>query len=430
MKKILKDCFTVVFGAGVGRGLSFFTTLLLARFLGAHGFGIFSVFFTIMMLVWQIPGVIDAIYVRYAKVGTNKDKTEYIRTAFLMKGALFILLQICAYPVAFLLAHYVFNKPEIIFYLVIAIISGAFLSLFTSLGSIFQAEGSFSAFAIVNAFFYVIVFFSILIILLFKFNITPVAAALVYSVSAFVAGILVMIYLYNLVKPLVPTHRPLLYDMIHFGKWLLGVGLVEIFLQRLDVLFLTRFTTYEQLGIYSVAVRMAMFATILTSSSTVIFMPRGCESLRSAKHLKSYFKESIIVTFGLTLPILALIIISPVVIKILFGLEYIHCLVSARILLLESIFVLLYTPFTFLFYATGNTRQIFYFMLARTTVAVVSLFLFVPKFGLAGAASSIALSSFLGLLLIIVMSSKVFRSAHDHFQNCEEINKMKLVNNV
>lgn len=428
MKKIFKDYFTVTFGTALGRGLSFVTSLILARSLGAHGFGIFSLFFTVMILIWQMPNIIDAIYVRYVKTETGEKRIEYVRTTFFMKAIISILLLVLAYPVSYLLSFYVFHKPQMQLHLIAAIIAGVSLSLFSTLPSICQAQEHFHTFSVLNMLFYGVVFLGIIITVFFNWIFTPLIVTLIYSLSALAMGCYGIIYLYNRTKPFFPISTFLLQDMIHFGKWLLAESFIYIILQRLDVLFLATLANYEELGIYSAAVRIAMFATILTSSATAIFMPRGCMSLKSTNHLKSYFKDSFTVISTLIIFILILIIISPVLIKIFFGAQYINCLTSARILLLDTIFVLLYTPFSFLFYATGNTRQIFIFGAAKLAIAIMSLLLLVPRYGSTGAATSIVFSSFWGWVLVMIVSSKIIKSPHNYLQmlgNLDYLNKNK-----
>lgn len=410
MNNLFKNYFTVILGTGLCRGISFLTTLILARIMGAHSFGVFSLFFTIAMLTWQFPTIIDAIYVRYTKVEINGSQDIFMKTTFFMKVISALILLILSYPLGFFLATYIFNKPEMSYHLVAAIISGAFLSIFSTLTAIFQAEERFYLYSLVNLIFYVLVFFIIIAIVLFRVALTPLVATLVYSASSIMIGVMGTVYLYNKVKPLSAIQMPLLYNMFHFGKWLFGVSIIEIISQRLDILFLARLATYGQLGIYSVAVRIAMLATVLTSSATVIFMPRGCTSLKSKGQLKSYFKESFMLSLILSVCILAFIALSPLIIKMFFGPQYQHSLTATRILLLDCIFILFYTPFSFLYYANGNTKQIFSISLVKLAIMSISLAFLVPRLGLTGAALSAALSSFLTFLLIAVLSQKVIRS--------------------
>lgn len=419
MKKLFKNYFMVSIGTGLCRGLSFITTLILARAMGAFSFGIFSLFFTVAMLAWQLPTIIDAIYVRYAKTRTDPDSRDIpipekddtlIKATFLMKIIFSLSLMILSYPLGYLLARYIFNKPEMVHYMFTAIMSGAFLSIFSTLSAIFQARERFYLYSLINLIFYGIVFLAVAAIALLRLKLTPLSAAAAYSIPAVIIGLAGIVYLYKLAGPISGIRAPLLRNMFHFGKWLFGVSIIELILQRADILFLARLIGYEELGIYSAAVRVAMLATVLTSSATVIFMPRGCASLNSKAQLASYFKESFTLSSVLSVGILALIALSGPIIKIFFGPQYLASLTAARILLLDCIFILLYTPFSFLYYANGDTRRIFGLSLAKLAIMSVCLMLLVPRLGITGAAVSAAVSSLLTFLLIAVLSQKIIKS--------------------
>lgn len=421
-KKLLKDYLKVISGASLGRGLSFITSLILARKLGIAGFGIFSVFFTVLFLVWQFPTVIDAVYVRFVKVETAGRRQEYLKMAFFIKCAIFFVFLIFSYPLAQFLSLYVFKKPELGFYLFQAIIAGAFLSMYSSVASIYLAKENFTVYSIMNLIFYAMVFTLVLGLVFFR-EITPLGSAYVFSLSAAGVGCFGMLYIYKRVKPIFPLHISLLRDMLHFGKWLFAENFTYLILQRMDVLFLTRFTSFAELGIYSAAVRMAMLAALLTSSATAIFMPRGCGSCKSESHMRFYLKETLAATAALSSLIVLLMIFSPFMIKLFFGKEYMNCLLATRFLLLEAIFVVLYTPFSYIFYASGNTKIIFILGITKLLAVVIGLSLFIPVLGANGAALSLAISSFIGLVFAVVLSAKIIKNTQVNYGFSEELLK-------
>lgn len=406
---VLKSYFSVIFGTGVGRGISFLTTLILARSLGLAGFGVFSIFFTVFIFVWQLPTILDAIYVRYAKAEDGHERIDYIRTAFFLKGIIVLFLLALSYPLASLLAMKIFNRPELLNYLTAAIIGGCFLSLFTSIAGIFQAEEKFHIFAILNVIFYISVFALIVMIKVFNFPFTVSSVVSAYTATAVIIGLSAVVYLFRITKPPFTINISLLFNMVHFGKWLVGNIFVELLAQRLDVLVLARIVSYEELGVYSAAVRVAMFAILLTSAATAIFMPKGCESLKSKQHLKRYFRDSLVISSSLTVVITGIIVFAPLLIRLLFGVDYLGSIPAARLLLLDAIFVLLYTPFGIIFYAKGNSRIIFVFAFTRLALTVLAMLIFIPLMGALGAALSLAISSFLCLIIVATKALMMVR---------------------
>lgn len=414
-KKLFKNYSIVFLGTGLGRGLSFATALILAHILGPQGFGIYSLFLTLVMLVWQLTSTVETAYIRYVQVDGG-DKTVYLRTTLFLKTIISLLLLILAYPIAYFLSFYFFKKPDLLFYSALAIVCGVFLSMFLTLAGIYQAEERFYAFSLINLYFYAAVFLAVAGMILFRFTLTHWEVVWIYTATAMLLGGWGTVYLYKMSKPIFPVHTKVLFAMVHFSKWLLAQQFIYIILQRLDILFLTRFTNYTELGLYSAVVKVAMLANILTSAASFVLMPRGCASLKSHHQLKSYLKESLLAACALSILIVILIIFSPQLLKLFFGSQYAACFPAARILFLEAIFVVFYTPFSYLFYALRNTVQIFNLEVGKLIVAVVCLLLFVPKYGSLGAALSMAVSSFCGLLLVVLLSLAVIKKSRLNFK--------------
>ncbi len=409
--KLVRDYVSVIFGTGFGRGLSFATSLLLARALGTAGFGIYSVFFTIMMLAWQLLGVFDGIYVRYARAGHQDKQKDYLRAIFFMKLMLFFVMTCAAYPAGYAISAFVFKKPELAFYVSSAVIAGAFLSVFTTLGSILLANERFNVYSVFMNVFYTVFFLLIGAGVLLKLKLNALEVTLLNTVLAALMGGAGIWYLWRRTRPFNLPEAPLIKNMIHFGKWLLAESVIYNFIQRLDILFLARIASYDQVGIYSAAVRTAMFAGILTTASTTLFMPKGCAALRSKEQLSAYLKEALLLNSALAGGIVLLMILSPALIKAFFGVHYLPAIPAARLLLLDAVFILFYTPFSFLFFASGKTKTIFYFGLAKLCVIAAGLSILVPIMGTTGAAFAICLTSLCGLGLAAASSAEVIRNA-------------------
>jgi len=142
-KKLIRDYTTILLGSGLGRGLSFMTGIIIARQLGVENFGAFSLFFTLMFLVWQMPNVLDNAYVRYVKVEKKINQEEYLRAVLFLKMVVCLIMSLSSYFIATLLARYFFHKPELIDFLTWAILAGLFLSFLSTWGTLYQAKENF-----------------------------------------------------------------------------------------------------------------------------------------------------------------------------------------------------------------------------------------------------------------------------------------------
>jgi len=412
--KLIRDYMSVVVGTGVSKAISYCIFIILAHSLGISGFGFFSLFFTIMILIWQFPNVIDVTYVRYVLAEDLLDKLSCLRVAFFIKISIFTFILIMAYPLAYFLAFNVFHKPDSLLCISSAIISGAFLSLFTTLTAVYQGEGNFLKFSVSNTAFYASVIAIISIILLLKIKLSLSIVIGTNTLVAIFVGIFGILQLFKKIKKLFPVNMKLLFDMFHFGKWLLAANLTFIIFQRLDILVLAKYVDYDTLGIYSAAVRVAMLASIFTTSVSAIFIPRGSQALNSLQQLKSYLRESLIASTALAFFVVLLAIFSPTIIKVLLGERYLKSLPYARLLLLEPIFTLLYTPFMYLFYAENNSLTVFILGLTIFVATICSLFFLVPAYGLTGAAISIPFAAFCGLLFVFLRTLPIIKKKYGY----------------
>lgn len=412
--KLFKNYTVVLLGTGVGRALSFFISVILARLLDKEGFGLYSLFFTVMILAWQLPQVIDSTYVRYAKAEASTDKIDYLRTSFFIKGILVLSLLISAYPLSYLLAHHIFNKPDSVFFLTAAIVVGALLSLFSTLAAIYQAEESFIKFSLINILFYLGVVLTFCIYIICRFNLTVSVAVWINTIMASIAGILGIGLVYKRIKYITPVHMGLFFNMFHFTKWLLAANLAYILAQRIDILVLAKYVGYDTLGVYAVAVRIAMIAALFTASVSIVLLPRGSQALKSPQHMRAYIKESFIMIFILSFIIGIIIAISPFLIKVLFGTRYLGALLLTRILLIVPIFTVLYTPFSYLFYAENKSKKIFELGLVILIAAISALIFSVPRYGSLGAAASIVFSSFCGFIFIFFRTFSTIKKTYEN----------------
>jgi O-antigen/teichoic acid export membrane protein len=121
-----------------------------------------------------------------------------------------------------------------------------------------------------------------------------------------------------------------------------------------------------------------------------------------------------VISAVLVLIILALIVMTPFLISVLFGAQYLKAVLYTRILLCDSIMITLYTPLLYLLYADNKGQNVFILFAIVLAVVACALSLLVPRFGLTGAALSVVISSFCGLVFIAFNSVKIIRKRYGY----------------
>lgn len=393
MKKTLKDYFVVLLGSGIGRGIALANSVIIARWLGVEDFGKFSLFYVLMIIIWQFPQSFDVTYVRYAKTSvSNGEKKYFLKAAIFLKFIYSAVMLAAAYPLAVFLANVCFNKPETRILLVCSIICGVFLSFLFTIASIFQEKGKFIEYSILNTFYTLSIFLACVIVPYFHMTLSLNIVIAIYLITTITIGAFSIIMLFKKIGSIFPLHMETLKRSFSLGKWILGVTIAYFIFQRLDVLFLARYVDFKAVGLYSVAVQIIMAITLMTGSLNGISLPKAGDAIKSKESLGRFVKESVVTTMLINFAIVLLIILSPFCIRILFGNAYEAVTPVLRVLLLGWISAVFYVPFSSLFYVIDDSRTRFLLEASKIILGVLLLNLMIPWKGIMGAAIAISLT--------------------------------------
>lgn len=404
MKKTLKDYFLVLFGSGIGRAVALANSIIIARSLGVESFGKFSIFYVLMIIIWQFPQSFDVAYVRYAKTVNSKvEKNNFLKSAILLKLFYSGIMLCISAPLARFLARYCFNKPDMYVLLIYSIISGVFLSFLFTVASVFQEKERFIEYSILNSIYTVSIFLSCLLIPYFKIALTLNVVVIIYLMTTISLGIISLLLLFKKTGRIFPMDMHIFKRSFALGKWIFGVTVVSFIFQRLDVFFLARYVDFSNLGLYSAAIQIIMAISLMTGSLNGISLPKASEAVRSKNTLHKYIKESVLTTILISCAIVLLIIISPFCLKLLFGEAYIAVTQALRILLIGWIFAVIYVPFSSLFYAIEDSRTRFLIESLKIFIGATLLSYLIPRFGLMGAAFAMSLTLFLHTVISLVI---------------------------
>lgn len=398
MKKSLTDYFTVLMGTGLGRGLAFLNSLIIARVLGKEDFGRFTIFFVVMVLTWIFPQAFDTVFVRYASTASNeKEKTEYLRISFFFKLVYSGLALALAYPLSFLLANVFFEKPEINILIVFAIVSGVFQAFLMTIASIFQAKQKFNFFSVLYVSFTFSVFIGLVILWLGPVPFSLANVIFIYVLISVLIGAFSIILLLNRkIKYILPLNKEFVKKTFALGKWVFGSVVIVFLFARLDTFILPRYISFQKLGIYGIAQQVTMLVSVLSGALSNVFLPKACGSIRESGAFKRYLYESSIIVLAILFFLCLLMFFTGRVIAVLYGQEYLEAQNIVRVLLLGWIFRIIFIPFGALFYAFDDSKLKFYVDLFCFFCAIISLFLLVPSFKELGAAWGMTFAQFLG----------------------------------
>lgn len=388
MKKTITDYLTVLLGTGVGRGIAFFNSIIIARALGKEDFGKFTIFFVVMVLTWMFPQAFDTVFVRYAKTAKDENhKNEFLRVSFFLKSVYAIAGLILAYPIAKVLSTACFKKPEVSTFIVLAIISGIFQAFLMTIASIYQEREHFNIFSFLYASYTISIFIGLLLLKYAStwFNLNNVIA--IHVLVSIAIGCASIFLLFNRkIKRLWPLNQECLAKSFRMGKWVFWSAVMGFAFSRVDTLLLPMYVLFEDIGTYGVAQQITMLISVLIGSLANVFLPKACAAARSKEELRRYLKSAAPIVLVIILSILGLMVFARGAINILYGARYISGTKITQVLLGGWLFAVFFMPFGSLFYAFEDSLGRFLVDTFRFTAAIVLVLFLAPKYGVIGAA--------------------------------------------
>lgn len=390
--KTLTDYFYVIFGNGSARFVSMLNTVLVARLLGPSFYGVFTIFYAVMILTWQLPVAFDTSFVASAKTcSSEKEKNDFLKATIILKIAFVLLAVVFSYWIAHLVANYS-RKPEAFVPAVAAIGCGVFQTFLMTVASTFQEQEKFGHYAALNVVYNLLIFGCLVFPWLLGSELSiPFVLAVYFGMSVLV-GLISFVILLRRVGHLFELDRHVFATAFQQGKWIFGCAIAFYFFARIDILFLTRYLDLEMLGIYGVGAALVMVVGLMTTAMAGVCLPKAAVAVRSREDFRTFAKESLWAAGLVNIGIVALMIAARFLIVTIYGMEYEPAAPVLRILLGGWLIGVVFVPFSFLFYAIGQYRTRFVLEASKLAIGIVLLLFLVPQFGYIGGAVAITIT--------------------------------------
>lgn len=372
--------------------------VIFARFLGAKDFGLY-------FLVWSLTEIVQGAFSLGLQGGAlwlasekmAEGKKEEIRPLTLKIFIVETFLGILAVLIVFLfgpwVAEHLIKKPEASFPWFIFSLTTPFYFGSRVLGSALRAT--------LKMHYEVLIYFCLepavilivgIITLLLGLGIEGcVIAHLVSSIAGFILALILFAKAYpkeSAAKNISPAWRPLLTYSFYLG----GVDLLQLIKQRLDLIILGRFLTLEMVGIYSAVSEIGFIIKKIRNLFDTILMPiiSRLRALKDKERLRRQFIVTLRWILILSLAFYGVLWISPSSILKIFGA---HFAVGGEALLIFSLGEIFFATLGILecdLQMTGKSNIIFLNWGATVVINFVLLYLWIPKWGLNGAALATA----------------------------------------
>jgi O-antigen/teichoic acid export membrane protein len=396
VKKIFGNFFKIGLSNYIARSISAIIAVLLARWLGPTDFGMFSLgFYSLTIFGMGFVGF-DKTYVNFAIKKTAQERAIFYNYSTLKLIVSFsIVLLFLLIMVVFNLLN-IFKNPNwyIIFF---GLLSGIGMQIFQIILSHFQARKQFTSYSKVNILYYVILIF--LVLGGIQFNIENIHY---YLLIYLFSGAILMVFYRKVRFSFSYLNKEILVNIFwNFGKWLIVYELLKYLNARLDFFFVSRYFSGDSLGLYSVALKLVNIFNVLIGSLAILLLPKA-SSISNINDLKKYWEESFKLILVLLISWITIFFLTPLIIKCLFGQQYLGSVSIMRLLLFTVLPFTFVLPYVYLFIFAKKLHQLFLITLMQSFILFIIIPALVNKFGIYGVGFGRLISYFVLLLIFAI----------------------------
>lgn len=189
--------------------------------------------------------------------------------------------------------------------------------------------------------------------------------------------------------------------LLSFSLFLALNKLFVALFSRLDIIMLTSLTSTYEGGLYSAAAKVAFLYPLIGGSLGTILGPKYSR-LTISDALK-FTKKVFLLVFLLVTSLIAVMILSPLIIRVVFGSAYVYSIPVLQILLLSTIPFLLAIPTNGLLTYTFKKPHILSISSLIQLLIIFSFnLIFIPRFGRLGPAISIGIAALVAMVISFI----------------------------
>ena len=405
--KTLQDLLKVLSGNIIAQGIGFLTIIIISRDLGPEQYGIFSLLLAIFTVAVQVSDFgVSTSYVKYVSENLSKAKEIFV-TVILSKVILSLLVVTTLYCSSGFLSDFFFQTREYQGVIEIIAIAILFHALFGVIVNHFQAVQNFKIFAYLNIFHNFLKLLSVIIIA-FAF---PQEKHLEYFILIYAFAVVILILAislknYRLFRYIKQFNFTYFIQIYKLGFWVFLSSLAVMIIMRLDIMMLQKMSTSSEAGYYSVAMNLAMIFPLITASLVTTLLPKMDQFLKN-NTVKEYVKRVLAKTKYVIAVLIIMELLSPFVIKLLFGEQYVESISVFQILLIAFTFGIIINPISLVMYSINKAYLLTIMNWVQLPLNYFGNLLLIPIWQADGAAINTIILRILGGLYIMVYLLKV-----------------------
>ncbi len=393
-----------------GIGMGYLFVLLVARAYGAEAMGVFILSFTVLQITSVISRLgMDTLLLRvtgeYAtKVNGREIIIDTYKNLLLFTIPFTIFVSVILYLYAPFIAIYVFHKPILVDSIQLAsfgVLPLTMLSIHRESLRGLKKIMIFSFFISLS-----IPLFATIILIILIYVSTGVNMPLYAQVIALLVSALFSIFLwkhhitalrFNVCKDEIINSKLSIRKMFSISLPMMLAGSLYMIMNWTDTVMLGMYVSEEEIGIYSVALKIATLTSITLMAINSIAAPKFAEmwGKNDLFGLEKIVQQSTKIIFYTTLPLLIIILLFPQFLLSMFGDEFIVGKWALVILIIGQFFSAISGSVSNILQMTGH-QKIFQNIIILALIVNISLnYFLIPIYGINGAAIATSTSTIL-----------------------------------
>jgi O-antigen/teichoic acid export membrane protein len=399
---------------------AFIFQFILGRALSPGEVGIFNLGLTISSLVGLVILVgLDRGVVRFIAHYLSLNDREHELGTISNSLRILLLTTIIFTPISWFLADEVatavFHKPELAPVLRVLTLTLPFITLTRWAMGVFLGYKQVKPIVFIEQILVPVLRIVGAILIIITISKTAATISLSYLIAAIVGFVFSAVSIWLYVNARKGDIRPAsVYSGLLLFSWpLLFAGLLNRTNTYTETLVLGGFASSEQVGIYTICLKISIILTIFFEALNGIWAPFIAEIFARSdlNKLANQFKAATYWAFSLTLPFALLMFLEAPTILAVFGPEYIQGALILRILVISQVIYVLGGMSALVLIMTGYSRLNLMDLILTVLLSLLLDFMIIPTYGATGAAiASMATIGFVTLL----RSTQVYFKIHIH----------------
>jgi O-antigen/teichoic acid export membrane protein len=404
LKLLAKSSIVILIGVFLAKIFTYLYRIIIARYYGPEIYGFFNL--SIMIVGWLISfsGLgLGYGLLKYIPIFRAKKHRKKISSIFRFSFKTVFLISILAGVLLFLfsdnIALGIFHESELSVFLKFFSIAVPLTVILEIFLAVFTSYEEYAWYTFIHKF--LIGFLKLILIGVFIFiGLNSDSVFHSYNLGLFLSLVFAFFlfkykFPFVLKKNPVKKNKKLYREIFHYSWPLLFYGVVWQVFHWTDSFVLGYFKTASDVGIYNAAVPIAFLLMITPSLFMHLFFPMVNRELAKGNKstVKQLSKQVGKWIFLINLPAVILLIFFPgAFLNILFGSQYISAENSLRILGIGVFFFSIFDVSHALMRTRKKTKIVLFNVLGVFVINLILNILFIPKYGIVGAALSTTIS--------------------------------------